>query len=69
MPYKHFCPLTVFIRFYYYYYFCFISLLFNFLRGFLLIQILGLKSYVLLLINVISLLIILEDCYAIMKKH
>ena len=50
-------------------FFCFISLLFNFLRGFLLIQNLGLKSYVLLLINVISLLIILEDCCTIMKKH
>ena len=50
-------------------FFCFISLLFNFLRGIFLIQNLGLKSYVLLLINVISLLIILEDCYTIMKKH
>ena len=48
-------------------FFCFISLLFNFLRGFLLD--LGLKAYVLLLINVISLLIILDDCYTIMKKH
>ena len=48
-------------------FFCFISLLFNFLRGFLLN--LGLKAYVLLLINVISLLIILDDCYTIVKKH
>ena len=48
-------------------FFCFISSLFNFLRGFLLN--LGIKAYVLLLINVISLLIILDDCYTIMKKH
>ena len=68
MPYKHFCPLTVCIRFYFIF-FCFISLLFNFLRGFLLIQNLGLKAYVLLLINNISLLVILDDCYTIMKKH
>ena len=68
MPYKTFLSTNSMYKILFYFIFCFICLLFNFLRGFLLIQNLGLKAYVLLLINVISLLIILEDCYTIMKK-
>ena len=66
MPYKTFLATNSMYKILFYF-FCFISLLFNFLRGFLLN--LGLKAYVLLLINVVSRLIILEDCYTIMKKH
>ena len=68
MPYKTFLSTNSMYKILLFFSFVLQVYCLNFLGGFSL-NLGVIKAYVLLLINVISLLTILEDCYTIMKKH